>query len=108
VLGRSEVDVLEAERRQAEFLDHRRGSEGQVVTVADVDRGPGELLARSGAPDVGAGLDQQRRHAGPSEIGRRDESVVSGTDHDGVVVGGGAGRSGRHGPQSLVVRAAGP
>ena len=99
VLGRFEVDVLQAVCPQSEFLDHRCGAERQMVAVADVDRCPGELLARSGAAHVRSRFDQQCRHAGTGQICGSDEAVVARSDDDGVVVarrGSGTRRSGGH------------
>ena len=103
VLGRLDVDVLEPQLPKTEFLDHRGGPEREVVAVADVHGGAGELLARCGAPDVGARLDEQRRHAAAGEIGSGHQSVVPGPDHDRVEVAAGCvgGRCGRHARQSL-------
>ena len=87
VLGGFEVDVLESEVPKAEFLGHGSGPERQMIAVADVHRCARELLARCGATDLGARFDEQRRQAPTSEVGSGDETVVAGTDHDGVEVG---------------------
>ena len=57
-----------------------------MVAVADVDGGAGELLAGGRSADVGAGLEQQRAHAGAGEVGGGDQPVVAGADHDRVEV----------------------
>ena len=84
--GRVDLDVLEAVTLEVELADHRRRAERHVVAAAHVDHGPGERLAGGGAADVGARLEQERRSARPGEIGGGHQSVVPGTDDDGVDV----------------------
>ena len=87
MLGRLDVDVPQAEAGEVEFLDDRRGAEGEVIAVADVHRRACEPFARGRAADIGAGFDQQRPHPGSGEICGRDQPVVAGADDDGVEVG---------------------
>jgi hypothetical protein len=104
VLRRLDIEVSKAETGEVEFLHDRRGAKGEVIAVANVDRGACELLARRRTADLGAGFDQQRSHPRPSEICRRDQPVVSGADDDGIEVGGRGGTGSAHGGESLVVR----
>ena len=60
VLGRFDVEVVQSQFGQTEFLDHRGGPEREVVAVADVDGRPGERLARGGPTDRRTRFEQQR------------------------------------------------
>jgi creatinine amidohydrolase len=95
------VDVLVPQSMvgEAELLDHRRRPEREVVAVADVDRGAGEVLAGRRAADLIARFDEYDRKSGAGEVGRGDQPVVAGADDDRVTVVVRATRSGmRHRP----------
>jgi len=77
---------------KGQLLDHRRRAERDVVAVADVHRAAGERLARRGAADRGAGLDDQRAQTGLGEVRRADQPVVPCADDDRIEVRRPAGR----------------
>ncbi len=59
MLRRVHIEGFETVLGQPQFLHHRRGSESQMVAVADVDRRTTERFARSGPADRRPGLDEQ-------------------------------------------------
>ena len=85
-LRRVEVEVPQAQIGEAKLLCDGCRAERDVVAVADVHRGPGERLAGRGAADFVSRFDEQRAQPALRQVGRAHEAVVTGSDHDGVVV----------------------